>query len=86
MKRSELSNSEFKKLLKKLGLTQKEFAEYIGVSEPAVKSWMGSNSIPYYAEMIVRMEIELRDYRKYNSCVDEILGERIKNILLAMVP
>ncbi|WP_187647752.1 helix-turn-helix domain-containing protein [Nitrosophilus labii] len=81
MKKSCLSIKEFKRFLKELGFTQKQFANFLGLSEQTLKKWVKDQEIPYYAEIIIKQKMELDKFRKEHSCIDELLEDRIKNIL-----
>ena len=81
MKKSSVSIDEFKRTLKKLGFTQKQFANFLGLSEQTLKKWVKDQEIPYYAEIIIKQKMELDKFRRENSCIDDLLEKRIKNIL-----
>jgi len=84
MRKSTISINEFKTLLKILGFTQKQFADFLGLSEQALKKWVKDGEIPYYAELIIKKELELQQYKKYDVCLNEMLNSRIKNILFEL--
>jgi DNA-binding transcriptional regulator YiaG len=59
-----MTDKEFKEKLKKLNLSQKEYAQIIGVSEDTTKSWYTKVSMPYWSEYILNNMEELQTYKK----------------------
>ena len=54
-----------KQEIKKLGMTQKGFAEHIGVSEDTVGGWVrGVTPVPNWAKLIIEL---LHTEEKFNS-------------------
>jgi len=51
-----MDNYNLKEEIKKLGMTQKEFAKHIGVSEDTVGKWVrGTISTPNWAKLLIRL-------------------------------
>ncbi|MEV9477969.1 helix-turn-helix domain-containing protein [Aliarcobacter butzleri] len=45
-----MKKQQFNKTLKEVGLSQKEFAEILGVAQQTVNSWGTTQNIPYWVE------------------------------------
>jgi transcriptional regulator with XRE-family HTH domain len=68
-----MSNYNLKQEIKKLGMTQKGFAEHIGVSENSVSTWVrGETPIPVWLPNFIH-------YYKKSKLLDE-LKEKINDI------
>lgn len=78
MRKSSLSSESFKKKLKDQGFSYKQFADLIGVSESTIKSWVIRNEIPYYAEIILKLYFENKEYKKLKNCIYGIFSEEIR--------
>ena len=70
-----------KKVCKELGITQKELAERMGVSEGTVRNWSSQNNAPEWAVKFMNLLLE---YEKVKEKADKakqiaILLEELKN-------
>lgn len=63
-KKSSLSKEEYKNSLKRIRITQKEFAKLCGIAESTAKGWFGSREFPYWAELILRQMEQIQKYKK----------------------
>ena len=77
-----MTNEEFKQLLKKAGLTKKEFAKQLGISPNTVNGWGVSKDkpFPYWVETWLNNYIKAKtlDNVKDVICTDESapIGEK----------
>lgn len=60
-----MNNYDLKQEIKKLGMTQKGFAEYIGVSENAVGKWVrGEILTPKWVPLLISLMHKAKDYEQ----------------------
>ena len=52
------SENIVKKVCKELGITQKELAERIGVSEGTIRNWSSKGDVPEWARNFINLLIE----------------------------
>ena len=79
-----MENEEFKKLLKKAGLTKKEFAGLVGTSSEVVNNWNTKNrEIPYWVKSWVELCIgsnngtKLKDLLREHVCKEKKMGSLV---------
>ena len=68
----------FHDLLKKAGLSKKEFASMVGTSAGAVSNWGTSGrDIPYWVEPFLNLYIENKECRNLKEILKEALGNHL---------
>ena len=60
-----MNDYNLKQEIKKLGMTQKAFAEYIGVAEVTVGTWArGETKIPKWVPLLISLMHKEKDYEQ----------------------
>ena len=60
-----MNNYDLKQEIKKLGMTQKAFAEYIGVAEVTVGTWArGETKTPEWVKLIIDLTHKANKYEQ----------------------
>jgi hypothetical protein len=63
-----MTEQDFKKSLRTLGLTKKSFSDTICISEIAVKRWFKDDyKMPKYVEVLLNYMLELNKYKKIEN-------------------
>jgi DNA-binding transcriptional regulator YiaG len=50
----------FEKILKQIGITKKEFANFLEINHTTITKWKMNKKIPKYAEIILNYLIEIK--------------------------
>ncbi len=69
-----MEKEEFNKLLNKAGITKKEFANIIGISQGSLNNWGSTQNIPYWVESWLENYIKAKTYKDIKDKVFEIEG------------
>ncbi len=84
----EKDNNIIKQTCKMLGITQKELAERIGVSDSTVRHWNLNNEVPIIAKNFINIMIEnielkqrFKKVENFLLLIDELKGVQKTNIL-----
>ena len=67
-----MEKEEFNKLLNKAGITKKEFANIIGISQGSLNNWGSTQNIPYWVESWLENYIKAKTYKDIKDKVFEI--------------
>jgi DNA-binding XRE family transcriptional regulator len=65
-----------KKTCKELGITQKELAEKIGVSQNTVSTWKNNNQIPNLAIKVFELLKSQKECESYKTTINKLIFHR----------
>jgi DNA-binding XRE family transcriptional regulator len=65
-----------KKTCRELGITQKELAEKIGVSQNTVSTWKNNNQIPNLAMKVFELLKSQKECENYKTTMDKLIFHR----------
>ena len=67
-----MEKQKFNDLLKKSGLSKKEFGEMLGTSGPTISNWGNEDrEIPYWVESWFKLYFENEKYKKIKEVIKE---------------
>lgn len=72
MKKSSLSEKDFKEKLKKCNLNQKELSVQLGIAEVTVNKWYKTTKMPLWVENYINTYIKMTQYHEVVSKMKEV--------------
>ena len=68
-----MEKEEFTKLLEEAGLSKKEFAEIINITQGSLNNWGSTQNIPYWVKTWLENYIKAQDLKKITDIIKPLL-------------